>query len=294
MGENRIGMLLRMKAFSFRGRVLLAALALCGAFLWGVSAFAQSVPPPGFTAGQVPSPQQWQNAWASKQDFPGGAGGPVPDGIITGGRLKVALQGLNTSIHYSAGACAYSAGAYSCAAGAQPLPATLVAGQVYFVNFNAANLGAATLKVGSLSAKPLKVYASSGAVLTLAGGEIVSGWGTAYYDGTEFIYAGAAGASAVKTSTATTLSQANFANGDLFYLTAAETFTLPCSAAISPNGRVLVMAVSGAATINVGGSCSGDTITKNGSSGSSTTVAEGAALAVIVTDGAGHFYVSGS
>jgi hypothetical protein len=279
---------------SFCGRVLLAVLALCGAFWWGASAFAQSAPNPPLTNGQVPSAAQWNAYFEGKQDYPGGSSGPVPDGVITGGRLKVALRSLNTSIHYSAGTCAYSGGAYSCGAGAQPLPATLVAGQVYFVDFNAANPGAATLQVGSLSAKPLKVYASSGAVLTLAGGEIVSGWGTAYYDGTEFIYAGAAGASAVKTSTATTLSQANFANGDLFYLTAAETFTLPCSATISPNGRALVMAVSGAATISVGGGCSGDTVTKNGSSGSSTTVAEGAALAVIVTDGAGHFYVSGS
>lgn len=218
------------------------------------------------------------------------------DAADTGGvgQIKRNVAALNSNTIYAAGLTTYSAGTYTAPAGAQPLPSALAAGQVFFVRFDQANTGSANLQISTLAAKPLKVVNSVGTALTLIGGEIVPGPATVYYDGTQFIYSAPA-AQAIATTTATALTQANFSNHDTFYLTAgAQTLTLPCDSTLSPNGQVFVFSVSGAITINTGGSCASDTITKNGVSGTSTTVAQGAAAATITTDGVTHFYVSGS
>lgn len=218
----------------------------------------------------------------------GSAGGGVSRGYI---QSQLTAQASNTL--YSAGAVSYAAGVYTALPGAQPAPTTLAAGQVYFVNFSQANLSAANLVIAGLAPKPLKVVSAAGSVLTLTGGEIVAGPATVYYDGTEFIYSGPTALSTPVTGVLSA-TQADFAGRTTFYLTSgSETLTLPCSATLSPNGAVSIFSTSGTATLAVGGAC-GDTITKNGSSGTSTTIAAGAAVAIVVTDGAGHFYVSGS
>jgi hypothetical protein len=210
------------------------------------------------------------------------------------GRLNATLTRLATNTVYAAGPVTYSSGTYTAAAGAQPLPSQLAAGQVYFVRFNQANPGAANLTVGTLPTKAIKVLDSAGTALTLAGGEIVPGPATVYYDGSQFIYQNP-GPRVVAVTGPLTLTQASFTAHDSFYIAGGDqTLTLPCAATLSPNGGVSVFSTSGTLTISRGGSCSSDALVKNGASGTSTTIAQGAALALIVTDGAGSFYVSGS
>jgi hypothetical protein len=175
-----------------------------------------------------------------------------------------------------------------------PTPSKLVAGQVYSLKFPNGNSAAATLTVRALGTKAIKVISSLGAVLSMVGGEIVTGPAWLYYDGSEFIYS--TGVSLTNpVSAGVTATQANFSNRDTFYLAAgSETLTLPCSSTISPNGQIFIFAYSGTATIAVTSGCTTtDSIGKNGSSGTSQTIAQGAALAAVVTDGAGHYYVSG-
>lgn len=205
------------------------------------------------------------------------------------------IGALNSNTIYSAGTVTYSAGVYTAAAGAQPAPAALKAGLTVIVNFPSANPGAASLVAApGLGAKPIMVLDSAGAALTLAGGEIVPGPQTVYYDGSEFIYAAPVSRS-VAVAASAALTQANFAARDTLYLAAgAKTLTLPCSATLSPNGQALLFSVSGAITLAVTGGCSpSDTITKNGSTATTQTIAQGAAAAVVATDANGHFYVSG-
>ncbi len=175
-------------------------------------------------------------------------------------------------------------------------PPYLQAGQAYFINFPAANTGPSTENINSLGAKPIKVLDSLGAILTLVGGEIIAGPGILYYDGTEFIYTTFASPSNIPVVGSTAVTQGNFANRDTFYLTGGgETLTLPCSTALSANDQILVFSANGTATIDVAAGPCTDNIIKNGNTSTSAqTVAQGAAAAVVLTDGAGNFYVSGS
>ena len=87
----------------------------------------------------------------------------------------------------------------------------------------------------------------------------------------------------------------NFAANDLFYLASgSQALQLPCSSGVSPQGAIHLFSANGTATINYTSGCTPtDSIYKNGSGGTSTTIAQGAYEAVIVTDGNGHYYVSG-
>jgi hypothetical protein len=213
-------------------------------------------------------------------------------GLATAGVIKKSLSNLATSTVYAAGVTTYASGTFTAAKGPQPLPAMLTAGQVYFVNFNQANPSSANLIVGGLPVQPIKVLSAGGHALTLVGGEIVPGPATLYYDGTEYIYSTPVGLVTPVTG-AVTATQADFMGRTTFYLpSGSETITLPCANTLSPNGLILAFSTSGTATIAKGSSCS-DTITKNGSSGTSATVAQGAALATVTTDGSSNFYVSG-
>ena len=107
-------------------------------------------------------------------------------GMASIGTVKKNISALASSTIYSTGTVTYSSGTYTALPGAQPPPAFLVAGQVYFVHFPSANPGAASLVVGLLAAKPIKVLNTAGTALTLAGGEIAPGGTYVYYDGSEF------------------------------------------------------------------------------------------------------------
>jgi hypothetical protein len=190
----------------------------------------------------------------------------------------------------------YSSGTYTALKGAQALPPSLAAGQVFMVNFNQANPGAASLNLAGLGTKPLKVINSAGTVLSMVGGEIVKGPATVYYDGTEFVYQTPVSANQQATA-ATTLTQANFAGFDIIYTpSGAETITLPCSSTISSNGRVGIFSTDGTITVQTtsSGCTPTDAIIKNNSSATSQTIAQGNGFQVIVTDGNGHYYLSGS
>ena len=220
--------------------------------------------------------------------------GACASSSVSTGSIKRQLAALISITTFSCGTVTYSGGTYTAAAG-KAFPSALVNGQIYVLSFPAINTGAASLTIGSLGTKPIKVQNSAGTMLTLAGGEIVAGPAQVYYDGTEFVYSSPASQSLAVVSAAT-LTQANFANRDTFYLSAgAETFTLPCSSTLSPNGQVLVFSYSGTITLTTGSGCSPtDAIKTNGTSAASQIIAQGAGLAVITTDGAGNFYVSGT
>ena len=209
---------------------------------------------------------------------------------------KKSIAALNASTIYSAGTVTAVSNAYTAAAGAQPLPKTLASGQVYFLEFPSANTGPVTLVIGSFASQAVKIVGSDGADLTLVGGEIVAGPAILYYDGTQYLYATWAGARNIPVSGATAVTQANFANRDTFYLAAGnETLTFPCSTALSPNDQIFVFSTSGTATLHVAASPCADNIIKNGNTATtSQTVAQGAAAAIVLTDGAGNIYVSGS
>jgi hypothetical protein len=55
------------------------------------------------------------------------------------------------------------------------------------------------------------------------------------------------------------------------------------------------VALTGTLTLSYTSGCTPtDSITKNGNTSTTETIAQGAAAATVVTDGAGHYYVSGS
>ena len=175
-------------------------------------------------------------------------------------------------------------------------PAFLQAGQAYFINFPSANTGPATETVNTLGPKPIKILDSLGAILTMVGGEIVAGPGILYYDGTEFIYTTFASPSSIPVTGSVAVTQGNFSNRDTFYLTAGgQTLTLPCSTALSSNDQIVVFSTNGTATIDVAAGPCTDNIIKNGNTSTSAqTVAQGAPAAIVLTDGNGNIYVSGS
>ena len=208
------------------------------------------------------------------------------------------LAGSNNSTQiYGTGVTTHTVNAYQ----SSPLlgaavPSFLQAGQVYFVNFPAPNTGPATENIAGTGIKSIMILDSLGTLLTMVGGEIVAGPGILYFDGTEFIYTTFAGPSNIPVSGATAVTQGNFANRDTFYLTAGgETLTLPCSTALSANDQIVVFSTNGTATIDVAASPCTDNILKNGTTSAvDQTIAQGAAAAIILTDGAGNFFVSGS
>ena len=194
----------------------------------------------------------------------------------------------------SAGRTTYNSGTYTVTPG-NPAPAFLQASQVYFVNFPSTNPGPANLKIIG-GTKPIKIQTDQGTLLTLVGGEISAGPGILFYDGTEFIYTSFASPSNIPVTGSTAVSAESFSYRDTFYLTGGgETITLPCSTALSANDQIVVFSTNGTATIDVAASPCADNIIKNGNtSTSSQSVAQGAAAATVLTDGAGNFYVSGS
>jgi hypothetical protein len=211
------------------------------------------------------------------------------------GVINKLIAKVVTSPIYTTGVTTFAAGSpgvfTSAAAAIQALPTGLHAGQVFYVDFPQANPGAANYVVGALAAKPIKVIDAYGNILTLVGGEIVKGPAWLYYDGVQFIYSVPVSDTILVTG-ATAVTQQDFTAGNAFCLISGnETLTLPLSTTLSPNGRIYVFSVDGIATIAL---TSPDQITKNGTTGSSTTKAQGADLAMVVTDGNGNFYVSGA
>jgi|ERR1700691_437273 len=208
------------------------------------------------------------------------------------GVIRNSINAQVSNAVYATGTTTYTSGQYTAPGGVNPLPSILQAGQIYNITFNQTNPSAANLQIGSLSPKSLKILDGYGDVLSLVGGEIVPGPAVVLYDGSEFIYSAPFSVSK-KVTGAMNVTQQDFASQTQFYLSAgSETITLPCSNTLSPNGLIKVFSVSGTATLAVGSGCS-DTVYKNGSSGTTATVAQGAGDATITTDGAGNFYVSG-
>ena len=199
-------------------------------------------------------------------------------------------------VYSTTGVATFAAGTYTAGFG-KPAPSQLQANTIFFVIFPiGTNTGAANFAIGKLAAKPIKILNSSGAALTLVGGEIVAGPAILFYDGSEYIYFSPAVSSNIQVTGATAPTASNFVYRDTFYLPGGgETITLPCSTTLSPNDQIFVYSTSGTATIHVAASPCTDNIIKNGNSSTSAqTVAQGAAAATIATDGAGNFYVSGS
>lgn len=218
-----------------------------------------------------------------------------PGSLQSTGVAKLALSKLAATAPYNASkVTTYSSGTYTAPSGAYATPTTLTAGQVYFVNFNATNPGSANLIVGTLPSKPIKVMNADGTKLTLVGGEITPGSATLYYDGTEYIYSAAK--SAVTAATiATTITKADFIGKNTIFLpSGAQTITLPCASTLTPNGVIYLFSNSGTITLNRGASCTTDNINKNAVVATTTTIAQGAELKAITTDGLLNFYVSGS
>lgn len=213
------------------------------------------------------------------------------------GVVKKISGAFNSSQIFGTGTTTGSGGAYvSTALTGALTPQYLQAGQAYFVDFPSPNTGPASINIDTLGVKSIKILDSLGAILTMIGGEIVAGPGILYYDGSEYIYTTFAGPSNIPVTGATAVTQGNFANRDTFYLTGgAQTLTLPCSTAISANDQIAVFSTNGTATIDVAASPCADNILKNGTTSAvDQTIAQGAAAAIILTDGAGNFYVSGS
>jgi hypothetical protein len=202
------------------------------------------------------------------------------------------LAALNSNTIYSAGTTAYTSGVYTTSSGAQPLPATLMAGQIFAVDFNQTNTASANLIVGILPEAAIAIEDVYGNILSLIGGEIVTGWNWLRYNGSRYILLGPSPTNIPVTATLA-VTQLDFASGNIFYLAGGnETLNLPATTELSPNGAIYVFSVNGTATLSV--TSSGDEITKNGATATSTTLAQGAALAAVVTNGNGNFYVSGS
>lgn len=220
----------------------------------------------------------------------------APQTLAIGVVQKIAGQ-QNVNQIFGMGVTTNTSNAYaSIAAPAAQYPTFLEAGQVYFINFPSTNTGPSTYAPKGLSPKTIKALDSLGAILTLVGGEIVPGPGTLYYDGTEYIYTTFAGSSNIPVTGSVAVTQGNFSNRDTFYLTAGgQTLTLPCSKSLSANDQIVVFSVSGTATIDVAAGPCTDNIIKNGNtSATAQTVAQGAAAAIVLTDGNGNIYVSGS
>lgn len=210
------------------------------------------------------------------------------------GIVNTKIKSFATSTVYAAGTTTYATGTYTAPIGPQPAPIALAAGQVYFANFNQTNTGATNLIMAGLPVKALKIVNGAGTVLAMTGGEIIPGPATVYYDGVEFIYSIPFTAVAVPVTTATTASVSDFINQKTYYLTSgSETITLPCANTVSQNGAIKVYSVVGTITISKGSTCS-DTLNKNNTTGTSTTISQGAAPAIINTDGVSNFYISGS
>lgn len=270
---------------------------LC-ALLFCTSAVAANTPPPGAQNNVIINNGNGQYGAAVP-----GSGIVVSNGIIdtssdissfaSAGVVRRTIQGFATNTVYAAGVTTYSGGTYTAPAGPQPVPSALAADQVFFVNFNQTNPGASNLIVAGLPVKSLKIVDSAGAVRTMLGSEIIPGPTTVYYDGSEFIYSVPLSAFAAPVTTATLATQADFVNQKTFYLTAgSETLTLPCANTLSTNGAIKVYSVSGTATIAKGSGCS-DTLHKNGTTGTTLTIAQGDAFTQINTDGSANFYLSG-
>jgi hypothetical protein len=218
-----------------------------------------------------------------------------PGALQSIGIAKLALSKLASTTPYNASTITtYSSGTYTAKAGTYVTPTTLVAGQVFFVNFNAVNPGAANLIIGNLPTKPIKIKNAAGTALTLVGGEITPGSATLYYDGTEYIYSSAK-SSVTSATTAVTLTIADFIGKNTIFLpSGAQTITLPCASTLSPNGVIYLFSNSGTITLNRGAACSTDTINKNAVTSTTTTIIQGAELKAITTDGLTNFYVSGT
>jgi len=174
---------------------------------------------------------------------------------------------------------------------ASPSPAgfTLTDQYVVRAKINATNTGASTLAVNGTAATAIKLQTDAGPA-ALVGGELVA---NNEYD---FVYSSSASAYIVTTNLATgitynatsaTITTPQWANCREFVVTtASQTFTLPASAGLAPNGCVIISAVV-ATTLAPG---SGDSI-NGGTVNASLTIPAGA-LSVINTDGAGHIGAS--
>ncbi|MBU6266442.1 MAG: hypothetical protein KGN34_02805 [Sphingomonadales bacterium] len=237
------------------------------------------------------------SVWATTQGLYAQIGGSTvimgpSAGLLSTGRMLKAI--LPTSTVYGGGTATFSANAYTLARNQQACPAALYKGQTLAMTAGSGNTGAATLNFCGLGAKAIKLVNSAGTVLALTGGEIVAGQPLVLtYDGTQYLLPWAGSINTLGSGTLTATA-ANFANGDLIAATGTLTLTLPCSATLSPNGRLHVIAPGGALTIQRGGSCASDALVRNGASGTSQVLAQGTGTQVVVTNGSGTFYLSGT
>jgi len=202
---------------------------------------------------------------------------PLPVAVMSGG------GGSGGTPVVFVGEATASGNAYSITS---PTPSGFTLTDQYVVRWvpPATNTGASTLNVGATGATAVEVQ-TDGGFSALVGGELSGGqeYDTSYNSTcTCFVLLNKVGASVTDKTAGYTVTAADWAAQNGYISTAAQTFTLPVSSSLSPNGKVSIFALSGNLTIapNAADAING------GTTGASVTVAAGNSV-VLTTNGAG-------